>query len=180
MTRRIPLTRGQYALVNYRDYRRLMKHTWYARWDPGIRGFRAVRSEHGENGEQHTVYMHREILNAQPGRQVDHVNHDPLDNRRCNLRLCSGSNNQHNQRPRTVGTSRHKGVSWYKRTQKWQAQICCNSRRVHLGSFDSEDDAAAAYNRAAVRLHGAFARLNDLSSHDNPEIISEKKSKRSA
>ena len=91
---------------------------------------------------------------------VDHINHNGLDNRRENLRLANQSLNNGNQRPRSGGSSKFKGVCWHKRGQKWQATIAFNSKRRGLGLFESEIDAAKAYDRAAREQWGEFALTN--------------------
>jgi len=103
--------------------------------------------------------MHRLIMNAQPGEQVDHINHNTLDNRKPELRLCTKSQNQHNVGKRQDNTSGFKGVTWHKRDQKWQARIMKSGKDKHLGNFDTPELAYEAYCRAAAELHGQFARV---------------------
>lgn len=95
---------------------------------------------------------------------VDHINGNGLDNRRSNLRLATAFQNLANMAIRPH-TSQYKGVSYYKhRTsyKKWVAEIRCNRKRVRLGAFESEIEAARAYNEAAKNLFGEFARLNPI------------------
>jgi len=114
------------------------------------------------------VYLHRFVMSNILGRplksteRVDHINGNGLDNRRCNLRLCEHKQNMANQGSRKNTSSKYKGVTFYKRDQKWQAKISPNGKTIHLGYFDSEIEAAKAYNRKAVEVFGEFARLNDL------------------
>lgn len=103
--------------------------------------------------------LHRMVMNAPYGVQVDHINGDTLDNRRCNLRLCSHAENQHNKNSQ-AGTSKYKGVYLYKRDKKWRAMIAKNKKNIHLGYFNDEIQAAHAYDEAARQLFGEFARLN--------------------
>ncbi len=103
-----------------------------------------------------TLYLHRVILGAQHGVQVDHIDGDGLNNQIANLRLCTHAENHRNARKALNGTSKFKGVSWYKRTAKWQARVMFK----FLGYFDSELAAALAYDRAAIELFGPFARTN--------------------
>lgn len=89
-------------------------------------------------------------------RMIDHINGDPKDNRIANLREATPRQNQYNR----GGQSGFKGVCWHKRAQRWQAQIATPDGRKFLGMFDTEAEAAAAYDRAALLAHGEFARLN--------------------
>jgi hypothetical protein len=107
----------------------------------------------------HEVYLHRYIMKPPKGFQVDHINRDTLDNRRENLRICSPSQNSCNTRKRH---GKYKGVHFSTRTNKWVAQITKNRKCHHIGSFESEEDAARAYNRKATELNGCFAYLNQV------------------
>lgn len=111
------------------------------------------------------IYLHRLIAGAGPDELVDHANQDHLDNRSCNLRIATKSQNGANRGPdrRRLGTSsRHKGVSWAKSRNCWRAYIHIDGRTRFLGSFTDEEDAARAYNAAALEAWGEFARLNDV------------------
>lgn len=101
-------------------------------------------------------------MSAPPGVEVDHINGNPLDNRRHNLRLCDRSENLANTHKRPGGTSRFKGVSWCNRDKKWVAHIEVRGRQKNIGGFRSEEEAAAAYNRAATEAWGEFAKVNNL------------------
>ena len=102
--------------------------------------------------------MHRVIMGLDFGdpRVVDHINHNRADNRRCNLRICTQSQNMANQRKRRGTSSKYKGVSWDKKSCRWKAYLCKNS----LGYFKDELDAAAAYDIAALAAYGEFALPN--------------------
>ncbi len=93
------------------------------------------------------------------GYEVDHINHDGLDNRRCNLRLATRANNCHNQRS-FKGSSKYKGV--WRVGEKWAACIRVDGRSKRLGTFVSEKEAALAYNQAAREHYGEFAKLNEI------------------
>jgi hypothetical protein len=151
--RKIPLTQGKFAKVDPEHYAALARHKWCAAKQG--RTFYAVRWEKGRQ-----IRMHRVIAKAGPGEVCDHIDHDGLNNLGRNLRRCSKSENGRNQRPRTDGTSRYKGVTWHKGERKWHARIYHKGQCYHLGAFASEVAAARAYDRAAVRLHGAYACLN--------------------
>lgn len=146
--KQIPLTRGRVAVVDDEDYEMVAVYNWQV-----TNGY-ASRDENSR-----TVYMHREIMRPAPGRQVDHANHDRLDNRRANLRVCTVSENQGNQLARRR-TSRFKGVSFCRAHRRWRAHITAGGRHQALGSFSSEEAAALAYDKAARQHFGEFAYLN--------------------
>lgn len=151
MTKEIQLPHGCVALVDDWNYEWLNSYKWQAHNE----GY-AVRSSLGMK-----VLMHRFILGlgAEDREHVDHVNHDKLDNRECNLRRCSNAENTHNQKAKG-GSSRFKGVYWNKAKRKWRAQIKFGGKEHNLGNFSSEEDAAVAYDRAAVEHFGEFACTN--------------------
>jgi len=104
--------------------------------------------------------MHREMMNAPAGMLVDHRNGDNLDNRRSNLRLATPTENSCNRRKKTGGSSRYKGVTFNRRSGKWFARIRIHGKCIFLGTFESEVEAARAYDAAAKKYHGEFACLN--------------------
>jgi hypothetical protein len=151
----IPLTKGKVAIVDEIDYHWLSQRHWYLHGD----GY-AKCDLFGRRGFMMKVFMHRLILLAPDTATVDHANRDTLDNRRSNLRLATMSE-QNANRPKIFGASRFKGV--YRRSdgRKWCAQIRAhNAPTIYLGSFEIEEEAALAYNAAALEHYGEFARLN--------------------
>jgi hypothetical protein len=155
--KRIPLTQGQFALVDNEDFERLNRFKWYARWSKYTKSFYAMRNSATVDGSRSSVLLHREITGAKPSEQVDHKNHDTLDNRIENLRLCSISQNQANRRIDSDSSSGHKGVSWHRRIGKFQARLGVLGKREHIGYFDSAEDAARAYAVRASQRFGEFA-----------------------
>lgn len=143
-----------FAVVDDEDYERIARHRWRFQGRPGTPQSYAVCNHAGRY-----LYMHRLIVDAPPGLEVDHIDGNGLNNRRCNLRVCSRRDNLRNMRPR-VGTSRFKGVSWNRGDQRWQAEISIDRRRKYLGRFHDEIEAALAYDEAARAAFGEFARLN--------------------
>lgn len=158
----IPLTQGKVALLDDADFERLAQLKWFARRRQTSLGERWY-ALHTDNVTRRTLYLHREILGAPAGVDVDHRNGDGLDNRRENLRLARRAQNARNQMKR-AGTSRFKGVSRNARSGRWYAAICANGVSRFIGSFSSEEEAARAYDKAAVETHREFARLNFPSS----------------
>jgi len=157
MSRQIPLTQGKFAIVDDEDYKWLSQQKWYYSLDKRT-GY-ALRKII-VNGKHTSQRMHRAILGLKRGEITDHVNRNGLDNRRCNLRKCTQSQNNRNSRKNRNNTSGYIGVSWNKEKGRWSAYIKCNTKQIHLGYFDDLEQAAQAYDIAALELHGAFATLN--------------------
>ena len=108
-----------------------------------------------------TLYLHKLIVQVKHGTVVDHINHDLLDNTRKNLRAATRRENSMNRSiNRTFRSSSFKGLTFYKRQRKWGARIRVNYKLLFLGLFESEADAARAYNTAAKQFYGKFACLN--------------------
>jgi len=135
--RLIPLTKGKFAIVDSDDYYQLVKFNWQAM--PGNRTFYANKKITGT-----TVKMHRLIMDPPDNLVVDHIDHNGLNNRKSNLRLCTHSQNICNTLPIKGASSRYKGVSWNKKIKKWQAGIKCDKKPYLLGYFENEIDAARA------------------------------------
>ena len=150
------MTQGLFALVDGEDYERLSKHKWCA--NKNKKTHYAVRHI-GKWPNQQSILMHREILNVPIEKETDHRNGYGLDNRGQNLRICTCGQNQYN-RQSYKGTSQYKGVSWENRRKKWRVRIQLNGKEIYFGQFDSEVDAARAYDKKAVELFGEFARTN--------------------
>lgn len=100
--------------------------------------------------------------NEDPPETVDHINGDRKDNRISNLRAATKGQNLRNMSVSGKGTSKYKGVSWNKAAGKWTAYISVENKKVHIGCFDSEDEAAIAYNERDSKEYGKFARLNEV------------------
>jgi hypothetical protein len=154
-TKAIMLTKGAYAIVDEEDYQRLSQYNWCL----------AARS-HTDYAANYTNnccrLLHREVLKLSKGEpMVDHINHNGLDNRKCNLRLCTRNENAYNSLKKGKNTSsKYKGVCFDKNRDKWTASICKDKVRLNIGRFDTEIEAAKSYNEKAVELHGEFSYIN--------------------
>lgn len=144
-------------MVDDADYELASQYKWYA----GKRRtgeFSAMREKSGR-----TRYLHRLIMGMADSdkRPVDHIDHNPLNNTRANLRICTQSQNCMNRTKPKNASSKYKGVSLNKQFKKpkWRAYIRYESL-IYLGDFDSEKDAAIAYDKAAKRIFGEYAHLN--------------------
>lgn len=141
--------------IDQEDAQRVMRHTWW--WDG-----KYAYTQTGPKGRRRNIRLHRFILNVPDNLIVDHINGDRTDYRRINLRIATYSQNNANSRLRTSNKSGYKGVSWSKVSGKWYATITHNSKQHNLGLYISKEDAARAYNAAALRLFGTFARINSI------------------
>lgn len=151
----IQLSKGMVAVVDDEDFERIAQYRWkflksgYAGrtiWLPG-------RVSSG-------VLMHRVIMGAQKGEYVDHINENKIDCRKENMRLCTNAQNCANRGKNKNNTSGFKGVTWSKKEKKWIAQIMVNRKHKRIGCFSTAEEAQAAYNTAALQLHGEFAHRN--------------------
>jgi len=152
----IPLTKNQVAIVDEKEFEYLAKFKWYC----STKGY-AVR-DIVINGKKKCQWMHRIVSGAVCGVQVDHINHNKLDNRKENLRFCNNQKNHFNSPPQKGGSSKYKGVHWDSKSKKWRAQIHLGDRKKSLGSFKDEEDAALAYNEGAKKYFSEFAHLNKI------------------
>jgi hypothetical protein len=147
--------KGKFALVDDEDYEELMKYKWL-----GNKQGYAV-SQKRKYSKTTATYIHRLIMDAPKGLVVDHINHDKLDNRKINLRICTQSENMANMN-KISGASKFKGVFFTRNSKKPYAKICYNYKQIHLGTFDTELEAAQAYNTKALELFGEFAHINKI------------------
>lgn len=164
ITRQIPLTQGKVATVSLEDHAWALQYSWFAAKKVLINRvmWRAQRSEN-QRGRIVTFYMHREIaerMGLANSAEVDHWDLDGLNNQRENLRPTGRFQNAWNRTKRVNCTSQFKGVSWIRAKEKWVASIKVPERQITLGAFDSEIEAALAYDSAARIEFGVFARLN--------------------
>ncbi len=139
-----------FVMVDDSDFELLSQQNWQL----GADGY--PRS-HGE-----VKLMSRFIMNAPRHLEVDHIDGNPLNNQRANLRLATSSQNKCNRGARKDCKSGYKGVSWHSQRNKWTARIKAGTKYLHLGLFEDIKDAVSAYNNAAQKYHGEFAFINKL------------------
>lgn len=144
--KKIPLSKGKFAIVDNEDFERVKSINWHF-----INGY-ADNSRFG--------FLHRFILNYKGLLMVDHINGNPLDNRKSNLRLVTRAQNLMNTKPQVNKSSKYKGVYFSKNTKKWISRIIKDGVHYSLGVFTNEIEAAKTYDEKAIELFGEYARLN--------------------
>lgn len=178
----IPLTKtgknaGKYfAQVDDEDFEYLNQWNWHA--SVRLHGVYAIRSvwDTTIKGDKKKIRMQRAIMNPPEGMVVDHIDHNPLNNQKNNLRICTRKQNSQNRSPlKRETSSKYIGVKWAKRNHKhklrfgelktychgyWVARVKADKKEYHLGYFKDEKEAALAYNQKAKELFGEFANLN--------------------
>lgn len=142
----IRLTKGLVALVDDDDYERINRYVWHASKQANKL---YVKTRH--------TYMHRMVMNAKRGQMVDHINRNPMDNRKSNLRFCTLLENLRNQAPSKRNKSGYIGVHFCKQHRRWEASIYRNGTDIDLGRFDTVEEAAAARRAAVLKMDGEFA-----------------------
>mgnify|MGYP001558434787 CR=1 FL=1 len=147
-------------MVDDDDYEGLLKYKWYASQGRNHQPYAIRWIWVPEKRNNRFVKMHRQLTGATLGEKVDHINHDTLDNRKENLRICTDQQNQGNEVISVNNTSGFKGVSWRKDRQKWRAYIAIDQKQISLGHFKNKKSAALAYNDAANKFFKEFALLN--------------------
>ena len=157
----ITLPTGQRVIIDAEDYDKV---SGYARsYKKGTReGVAYASTTKMRNGKRKSYLIHRVIMNAPKGLEVDHINGDGLDNRKQNLRLCNKSQQTANTGLNRCNTSGYKGVSFCSRENKWRSYITHNSKFRSLGYYETKEEAALAYNEAARGYFGEFAYQNEV------------------
>jgi hypothetical protein len=145
------------VIISKCDFERVIAHNWSLAFykksnnSPYFQ-YRTPRPEREE------ILLHRFIVNCPAGKCVDHINGNTLDNRRENLRICTQAENRCNSRIQNNNTSGYKGVSWSEGHKKWRSQIKLNKKIIHLGYFNTPEEAYAAYCAASEKYHGEYGR----------------------
>lgn len=166
MVKRIDISTPNYpnmfTVVDDEDFDKLKVFKWTAR--ARFNTFYAVRRRHKrELPGSRLIYLHREVMAAEVGIPVDHIDGDGMNNTRSNLRTCTiQQNGQNSRKTKKPKSSKFKGVNFHKRDRVYRARITVCGRKTELGTFRNEIDAAKAYNQAATEHFGEFARLNEL------------------
>ena len=157
---KIKMTKGYEALIDDEDFELINKYSWYAE----VKKNHVYAKAHniGNGHIKHLVWMHRLILGLDDnkGKYVDHINRDSLDNRRCNLRITDHAGNQMNTIKRKNCSSIYKGVAWHPAVNKWFAYITIMKKRIYLGWFINETEAARTYDMAAREHFKDYACVN--------------------
>lgn len=154
----VDLGNNNIVILDAGDAGRVTARSWYRSRSKQRPDY--MISQTGGRGNITTTYLHRFIIDAPRGSIVDHANGDTMDNRRSNLRIASHQQNMSNSQRRKTNTSGYKGVQLRCDGKKWLARIQVNKKTIHLGSFETREDAARAYDAAAIQHFGEFARLN--------------------
>lgn len=131
------------ALIDLEDVDRVKNIRW------GFSCGYAVNSNTG-------ISLHRFIMDCPKGKVIDHINHNPLDNRKCNLRICSQQENIMNKSKQSNNTTGHTGVYWRERDNKWEVYICVNYKLIYLGQYDNKEEAIEARKKAEIKYFGEY------------------------
>jgi predicted nucleic acid-binding Zn-ribbon protein len=161
LNKRIPISKGYFALVNEEDYQCLIQYNW------SLSNGYAITTIKDENKNK-TISMHRMIMNDPKDKFIDHINGDKLDNRKENLRLATHQQNQMNRAKRKNSRSKFKGIK-VKSTGSYEVRITYQGERIYIGTFKTEESGANAYNYYANEYFGEFARLNNVPYMDKEE-----------
>ncbi len=167
MSKYIPLSKGKIATVDNKDYEYLNQFKWQFKIGRGKTTGYAARTEYlgkvDGKYKTRTVLMHKEIM-CSPDHDIDHRDGDGLNNQRSNLRLATPSQNAMNKGKQTFKkgrpSSKYKGVYWHSRDGHWVAGINVGKKRIEIGIFCTEIDAAMAYDEMALKHYGGFAKIN--------------------
>jgi len=162
LTIEVPITNYHLAaVIDSEDAEKVLAHNWFLN-SQGYPAYGIWRNKQ--------MRMHHLIVGMNPDGKIDHINGNTLDNRKCNLRFASNTENARNRRKtKSPTSSKYKGVSFYKNTGKWRAYIKVNKKFIALGSYELEVDAAKAYNAAALLYHKDYANLNVLEYNQHKE-----------
>jgi hypothetical protein len=161
--KQIELTQGKFTLVDDDDFVFLSQFRWVLREKRKNTFYAVLPFYYKMTQNTLSIQMHAVIMNViDPDIQVDHIDGNGLNNQKNNLRLCTHQQNQFNQRLSKANSSGYKGVYWCSHRKRWIAQISINKKPKNLGGFLNKEEAAKAYNEAAILYYGEFAKLNEI------------------
>jgi hypothetical protein len=160
MAKEIILTQGKVAIVDNEDYDYLNQFKWYASNKNGK--FYVQKKITVSKNKTTCISMHRFIMKPNKGMVIDHLDGNPLNNKKNNLRICTHAENMRNSKIRINNKSGYKGVSYQENSNNYRASIRFNNIKINIGDFIDPIDAAKAYNAAALKYHGEFAHLNKI------------------
>lgn len=154
--------KGSCALIDRDDLEKISKYRWVARASKERTYVQHIINR--KDGKYHALHLHRLIMDAPSNMMVDHINGNGLDNRKCDLRVCTHAQNQRNGNKKRKNGTKYKGISLHKSQyngpQRWEAFISFNGKKIHAGIFLKEEDAATAYNITALRYFREYSKLN--------------------
>lgn len=145
--KQITVTHGKVTLVDDEDFDYLNQYKWHCN--------KGYVSRTGNNKH---LRMHRVIMHVQGDLQVDHIDGNPLNNQKNNLRICTSSQNNKNKKTPHTNTSGFRGVSYHVSNKKWQSQIQVDGKQIHLGYFKTPEEASISYEDFAKKTFGSFLR----------------------
>jgi hypothetical protein len=160
----IHLTQGKFALVDREDYFKLLLKKWHLQKYPHNKCYAATSKRHTKT-KCDTIKMHRFIMNVTESKVlIDHKDGNGLNNQKSNLRIANAAQNRANSvKCKNKKSSIYQGVCWVEERKKWRVKINVNRKQIQLGYFKEETDAAKAYNEAAIKYFGEFAKPNVIS-----------------
>lgn len=162
--KKIKLNQSYETLIDNKYYSILNKYKWFIGIDSKQNINSGVRRSISKNNKKHTIYIHRIIMELEGhnirNKVIDHIDGNPLNNQINNLRLATRHENNMNLKLRKNSKTGYKGVIYISKSKKWRARISFNYKTIHLGCFSNKIDAIKAYNIAAMKYFGEFARLN--------------------
>ncbi|MFG1461756.1 AP2 domain-containing protein [Xanthobacter sp. DSM 24535] len=159
----VQLSKSLEATVDVEDAPLVAALNWAAYERPGWTAY-AVTGVRRPDGRPTALRLHRYLLTLREmdGIDVDHIDGNGLHNRRPNLRACTHAQNLRNRGLMRSNTSGYKGIYFDRCSGRWRAELRIDGRRKHVGYFDTAELAAAAYDAEALKLHGEFARTNEM------------------
>jgi hypothetical protein len=160
--KQIPLSgkkgKGLFIILDDADF----KNFGNLKWNLHSKGYAVKRITQPDTKKSKILFLHRLLMGNPEGLTVDHINGNKLDNRRENLRVCTLAKNNMNKSKKLTGKHKYKGYALCKQNKNFEARICVNYKKLYLGTFKTEEEAAMAYNEAAYVYFGPFAKLNKV------------------